>query len=61
MADDKTKQDFRDRNRIAANEEYEVNHVAKQHGVSREVVLAAIEAVGTDRNKVNEYLSQRKK
>ncbi|WP_353718665.1 DUF3606 domain-containing protein [Dyadobacter sp. 676] len=61
MADDKSKRDFRDRNRIAADEEYELDYVAKEHGVSRQDVLDAIKAVGNERSKVEEYLKRQSK
>nr|WP_295932973.1 DUF3606 domain-containing protein [uncultured Dyadobacter sp.] len=61
MADDKSKKDFRDRNKIAADEEYELDYVAKQSGVSRQDVLDAIKAVGNDRSKVEQYLNRQSK
>lgn len=57
MADDKTKNDARDRNQVAGDEEYEVDYIAKKHGVSREQVEEAIKAVGNNRNKIEEYLT----
>ncbi|GAB3428049.1 DUF3606 domain-containing protein [Niabella aquatica] len=60
MADDKTINDARDRNQVAAGEDYEVDYIVKKHGVSREQVLEAIKAVGNDRNKVEEYLTSNK-
>lgn len=56
MADDKSKRDFRDRNKIAAEEPYELDYVANEHGVSRQDVLEAIKAVGNDRAKVEAHL-----
>jgi hypothetical protein len=61
MADDKNKKDFRDRNKIAADEMYEVDYVAREHGVSRQQVLDAINAVGNDRQQVAQYLNDNNK
>lgn len=61
MADDKSKRDFRDRNRIAADEDYELDYVAKEHNVSRQDVLDAIKAVGNERSKVEQYLKRQSK
>lgn len=61
MADDKSKRDFRDRNKIAADEEYELDYVAKEHGLSRQDVLDAIKAVGNERSKVEQYLKRQSK
>jgi predicted DNA-binding protein YlxM (UPF0122 family) len=60
MTDDKTKNDARDRNQVAGSEDYEVDCIAKKHGVSREQVKEAIKAVGNERDKVEEYLTSNK-
>ncbi|MGN7785821.1 DUF3606 domain-containing protein [Niabella sp. 22666] len=60
MTDDKTKNDARDRNQVAGGEDYEVDYIAKKHGVSREQVEEAIKAVGNERDKVEEYLTSNK-
>lgn len=59
MADDKSKKDFRDRNKIATDEPYELDYVAKEHGVSRQDVLDAIKVVGNDRARVEAYLKDK--
>jgi hypothetical protein len=46
MADDIAKRDFRDRDRISRNEEYEVQYWTKELAVSKERLIAAIEDVG---------------
>ena len=56
MADDKNLRDNRDRERVAGNEEYEVNYLAQKLNVSAEEVRRAIEQVGNNREKVEEYL-----
>jgi hypothetical protein len=46
MVDSKAKHDFRDRDRINRNEEYEVQYWAKELAVSKDRLIAAIEDVG---------------
>ena len=49
-------QDQRDRSRVSSSENYELAYLEEKLGVSRQQVKAAIEAVGSDRKKVEEYL-----
>ena len=56
MADDKSKKDARDRNRVAAVETYELAYLEEKMAGSREQVMEAIKAVGNDRSKVEAYL-----
>ena len=56
MADDKNLRDGRDRERVAGNEEYELNYLAQKLNVSVEEVRKAIEQVGNNREKVEEHL-----
>ena len=56
MADNKNLRDGRDRSRVAGNEAYELQHIAEKMGVSQEAVRKAIEKVGNDRQKLEEYL-----
>jgi hypothetical protein len=56
MADNKNQRDARDRSRVAGNESYELSFLEEKMGVSREQVQRAIQAVGNDRRKVEEYL-----
>ncbi|TIS93844.1 MAG: DUF3606 domain-containing protein, partial [Mesorhizobium sp.] len=49
MADDKSKRDFRDRNRVSADEDYEVDYFARENGVTIEQVRELIKANGNDR------------
>jgi hypothetical protein len=49
MADDKTKRDFRDRDHVSAEEEYEVRYFAKQHRITPDEVRELIRAHGNDR------------
>ncbi|HYO21406.1 MAG TPA: DUF3606 domain-containing protein [Flavisolibacter sp.] len=57
MADNKDLRDGRDRERVAGNEEYEVSYLAEKLNVSAEEVRNAIEKVGNNREKLEEYLS----
>ncbi|TKC65013.1 DUF3606 domain-containing protein [Pedobacter hiemivivus] len=59
MSDDKNKQDARDRNQVAGNEDYEVQYMADKLNMSKERIKEAINAVGNDRQKIEEYLSQK--
>jgi hypothetical protein len=49
MADDKTKVDARDRNRVAAGQDYEVQFFAQEHGISIEQARSLIDKFGNDR------------
>ncbi|MET3594483.1 hypothetical protein ABID26_003891 [Mesorhizobium shonense] len=49
MVDDKTKRDFRDRNRVSADEDYEVRHFANKVGLTVQQVRDLIKQHGNDR------------
>lgn len=49
MSDDKSKQDQRDRTKVAGDQDYEVQYFAQQHGVTPEQVRWLIERFGNDR------------
>lgn len=49
MADDKSKRDFRDRNRVSADEDYEVQYFADQNGITPAQVRELIAKHGNDR------------
>ncbi|TPI57682.1 MULTISPECIES: DUF3606 domain-containing protein [unclassified Mesorhizobium] len=49
MADDKSKRDFRERDRLSGDEDYEVRYFAKQHRISPEQVRDLIKEHGNDR------------
>ncbi|TIR82596.1 MAG: DUF3606 domain-containing protein, partial [Mesorhizobium sp.] len=49
MADVKTKRDFRDRDRVSADDDYEVRYFAKQHRITPEQVRELISEHGNDR------------
>ena len=53
MSDDKTDVGGRDRSRVAAGQDYELDHFAQRHGISREQARALIERIGNDREKLD--------
>jgi hypothetical protein len=57
MSDDKTKQDGRDDTRIDINDASELEYAAKQFGVTPNRIREAVEAVGSSREKVRQYLA----
>lgn len=56
MADDKNKRGARDRNQVAGNERYEMDYIARKHGVTIDVVKSAVQHVGNDREKIEQFL-----
>lgn len=56
MPDNKDIRGGRDRQKINPGEPYEVRYAAEQLGVSQEEILQAINEVGNDRQKIEEYL-----
>jgi hypothetical protein len=58
MADNKDIRDGRDRSRVAGDESYELAYLEEKLEVTREQVREAIEKVGNDREKVEEYLKR---
>lgn len=61
MSDNKNQKDIRDRNQVAVGESYEVDYIAKELGVSRQEVEAAIEKVGNSREEISKYLKNNRK
>jgi uncharacterized protein YpmB len=49
MADDKSKQDGRDRSRVAGDEDYEVQSFGKKNGISPDQARDVIAKHGNDR------------
>jgi hypothetical protein len=49
MADDRTKRGGSDRDRVAAGQDYEVDHFARKHGITREEAQALIKRHGNNR------------
>ena len=56
MADDKNLRGGQYRSRVAGNEAYELQHIAQKLGVSTGEVQRAIEQVGNNREKIEEFL-----
>jgi len=54
MADDKSKKGKRDRSRVAAGEDYEVQYLAGQTGLSADQARTLIRRYGNDREKLME-------
>ena len=49
MADDRTKRGGADRDRVAAGQDYEVEHFARKHGITTEEAKALIKRHGNNR------------
>ncbi|WP_232494866.1 DUF3606 domain-containing protein [Novosphingobium kaempferiae] len=56
MADDKTNRGPQDRSRIALGEDYEVEYWTGKFGVSKERLEAAVQAVGSNADAVEQHL-----
>ena len=52
MSDDKSKMDNRDRAKVAGGEDYEVEHLAKQTGITTEQARQLVKAYGNNREKL---------
>jgi hypothetical protein len=61
MADDKGKTDYRDRNRVAGGEDYEVRHFAEEAGISIEQARTLIKRHGNDRKTLHELADSLKR
>ena len=56
MSDDKSKQDNRDRSKVSARDDYEVDHLMTKHNISRDRILELIDKHSGDRNKIESEL-----
>ena len=56
MADDRNLKDGRDRSRVSGSEEYELQFLAEKLNVSTDEIRKAIQQVGNNREKIEEYL-----
>jgi hypothetical protein len=56
MPDNREDRGQRDRSRIDADEDYEMNYIVDKLGVTKEEVRNAIAQVGNNREKVEEFL-----
>jgi len=61
MADDKTKTDYRDRSRVAGEEDYEVRDFADEAGISVEQARTLIKRHGNDRKMLHELAESLKR
>jgi glycerol-3-phosphate dehydrogenase len=52
MADNKTKTDQRDRSRVAGEQDYEVQYLTEQTGISADQAREIIRAYGNDRETI---------
>ncbi|MGE5519712.1 MAG: DUF3606 domain-containing protein [Candidatus Dadabacteria bacterium] len=59
MADNKDLRSSQDRSRVAGNEEYELRYMAEKMGVSTDEIRKAIEEVGNDRSKLEDYFKNK--
>ena len=60
MPEDKNYRGEKDRNRMAADNEWEVEYLIDQFGATRKEINEAIKAVGNDKEKVEEYLRNKR-
>ena len=58
MADDKTQRDFRDRERVSGDEEYEVGYFASKFGLTIPEVRDLIKKHGNDRETLEREAEQ---
>ena len=49
MSDDKSKTDFRDRSRVAGGEDYEIDYLVKQAGITHEQARELVKRYGNNR------------
>jgi hypothetical protein len=54
MPDEKSKVGEPDRNRVAADQEYEIRYLAEKYGLSQDQVRELIARIGNDRKKLEE-------
>ena len=59
MPDNKEITGGQDRTRVADNEDYEIQYMVEKTGASREEIKRAIEAVGNNRQKIEEFLKKK--
>jgi len=58
MADDKTQRDFRDRERVSGDEEYEVGYFASKFGLTIPEIRDLIKKHGNDRETLEREAEQ---
>lgn len=60
MADDKTKPDNENHNKVSTSDDYEINYIVKKMGVTVEQVREAIKNVGNHRERIEGFLANKK-
>ena len=55
MTDDKSKRDFRDRDRVSSDEDYEVEHSARGNGITVEQTRELIQRHGNSREALDRF------
>ncbi len=60
MSDNKNLKGQQDRNRVAGNEDYELEYIAKDLGVSTDMIQKAIAAVGNNRQDIEVFIKNNK-
>jgi hypothetical protein len=60
MPDNKNERGQQDRSRVSGEEKWELNYMMEKFNVTGEEVQEAIKAVGNSREKVEDYLRNRK-
>jgi uncharacterized protein DUF3606 len=55
MPDDKSKTDSRDRLRVAGGQDYEVDHLVREAGITREQARELIKRYGNDRKTLMQH------
>jgi hypothetical protein len=61
MSDNKELKGKGDRDRVAGNEDYEVNYMAEKFSTSADMVRLAIKEVGNNREDVEKFLNNMKR
>lgn len=59
MSDNLKSRSGRDRQRVAAGQDWEINYMKDKFNVSSQQVAGAVRAVGNSRKKIEEYLSNK--
>jgi hypothetical protein len=59
MPDNKNDKGQRDRSRVAADQDFEINYLVEKTGASREEIEQAIKEVGNSREKVEAFLKNK--
>lgn len=60
MADDKTNRGEPDRSKVSGSEDYELDYLARQNGMSREQARELVRRVGNNRDKLDEAAKRMK-